>query len=232
LIITKQNNMKAKSKLRLINGYSESAWKSLAIKSVRIGWRQGLEESAKNLSKSGLASILVGSLFEDVFPHSFKDLNECYIDILNQDWQSLCERNTLHGRGYAQPFFDYAEEACSTGKLQGDSITREIRQKTQISWINPRVYNCLWTWYVIKPEPKEFVRTILDHEWQGMPKNVLDGHTYEGKRMGLDCTLLSGHYENHLAIGNRVMLEGWEPIRQEFINDEIVGPTIEQTALF
>ena len=217
---------------KFTNGFSESAWKSLAIKSLRIGWVEGLEESAKNLSKSGLTSLLTGSLFEDVFPFGYKHLNECYIDIKNQDFESLCSVNTLHGRGYAQQFYDYAEQACSTGKLEGDKITQRIKQHTDITWINPRVYNCLWTWYVIQPTQDNITRNVLNHKWRGMPKNILDGHTYEGKILKQDCELLSGHYENHLAIGEQVMNEGWELLRLDFINDDIIKPFINQPSLF
>jgi len=72
-----------------------------------------------------------------------------------------------------------------------------------------------------------------------MPKNILDAHTYEGKRTGAGMTLLSGSYENHLAIGNRVWnyrltnpLDQWASLRNDFINDEIAQPMIAQPTLF
>jgi hypothetical protein len=237
---TNKSNIMEKKQVKLINGFTASAWKSLAIKSLRIGWVNGIEECSKNLSKSELRTTLLGSVFEDVFPISYKDLDETYREIMNGDWMALCSRNTLHGRGYAQAFFDDAEYACSEGKKLGDQITREIRSRTSITWINPRVYNCLYSWYAIKPQANgRFYREPLFHEWVGMPKNILDAHTYEGKKINAGMTLLSGSYENHLAIGNRVMQDGltnpldqWYSLRNEFINDVIAQPLIENPTLF
>jgi hypothetical protein len=222
---------KKKFEVKYINGFTQSAWKSLTIKSLRIGWVNGIEEASKNLTKSELTGLLVGSLFEDVFPIRYKDLDETYLEIRNGEWEKLCSRNTLHGRGYAQQFFDMAEEACQKElNLQfNEGIVRAIRSNTSLSWINPRVYNCLYTWYKINPEPRNYEREPLISEWKGMPKNILDGHTFEGKRMKSEITLLSGHYENHLEIGNRVMVEGWNPLRQEFLKDDVIVKEIPKS---
>jgi hypothetical protein len=40
---------------------------------------------------------------------------------------------------------------------------------------------------------------------------------------------LSGHYENHLEIGNRVMVEGWNPLRQEFLKDDVIVKEIPKS---
>jgi hypothetical protein len=223
-----------KPQLKFINGFSQSAWKSLAIKSLRIGWVNGIMESAKNLSKSELETLLISGLFEDVFPSSYKDLDSAFEEIKNKDWYALCSRNTLHGRGYAQEFVDMERDACSFGYKQGDMILNEIRSRTKMTWINPRVYNCLYTWYTIKPRATEenYFREVLVHEWEGMPQNILDGHTYEGKCKKLDMCLLSGHYENHQVIGERVMAEGWEGIREEFMRDKVIVGKIDNPTLF
>ena len=220
-------------KISYINGFTKSAWKSLAIKSIRIGWVQGLEEAAKNLSKSDMKSLLIGGLFEDVFPTSYQDLEDCNSEIENQEYLKLCQRNTLHGRGYAQQFFDLAEESTTfKGKMQGGDVAKQIIAKTSISWINPRVNNCIYTWYKIRPTNANYHREALNHKWNGMPKNILDGHTFEGKWLKQEVELLSGHYPNHLHIGKRVMKEGWEPIRYEFINSEIKDGKHDPLTLF
>jgi hypothetical protein len=221
-----------KREIKFIEGFSQSAWKSLAIKSIRIGWVDGLQKCSSVLSKSEMTTLMVGSLFEDIFPIRYKDLDEAYTEIKNQDWESLCTRNTLHGRGYGQAFFDMADEACSSDREYNEGIVRAIRSNTQLTWINPRVYNCLYTWYKINPNGENYYRLPLYHKWNGMPKIALDGHTYEGKRSGQDCLLLSGHYENHLVIANRVMNEGWEILRNEFINSEIATPKNLNPTLF
>jgi len=221
--------------VELINGFTKSAWKSLVIKSMRIGWVEGLQEATKNLPKSEIATVCVGTLFEDTFPVRYKDLNECYHEIKNGEWEKLCSRNTHHGRGYTEAFFNMAEEACQTDKnmAYNRGIMAAIQQNTDIKWINERVYNCLYTWYKINPQKdSNYLRNPLHHKWSGMPLNILDGHTYEGKRKGKDCLLLSGHYENHRHIGKRVMTEGWEPIRNEFINDKTIIAPNTQLNLF
>lgn len=221
-----------KKEVKLIEGFSQSAWKSLAIKSIRIGWVEGLQKCSTVLSKSELTTLLVGSLFEDVFPVKYKDLEECYQEIKNQDWEALCSRNTLHGRGYGPLFCQMEEEACSSDIKFNEGIVHAIRSNTSLTWINPRVYNCLYTWYKINPTGDNYYRIPFHSEWKGMPKNVLDSHTYEGRRMGQKVMLLSGHYENHLKIAERVMIEGWDRLRQEFINDEIATPKEQQPKLF
>lgn len=223
--------MKKKQKsIEYINGFTKSAWKSLVIKSLRIGWVNGLEEASKNLSKSEINNLLLGSLFEDVFPSGMLELNNCYINILTKNYSKLCSINTLHGRGYAIKFFEMADEAIAASKGEAYGIAKIITSKTSINWINPRVYNCVYTWYKIDPSKDNYTRDPLYSNWVGMPINILDEHTYEGKKAGRKITLLSGHYENHLKIGERVMKEGWEHIRTEFINSEIIeGNNIQKT---
>lgn len=223
---------KKQNKVQYINGYTKSAWKSLVIKSLRIGWVNGLEEAAKNLTKSDMNNLLLGSLFEDVFPASIEELNKCWILIQTKQYDKLCSINTLHGRGYAQKFFDMADEAVKAAKYEGGQIAKSIVQQTSINWINPRVNNCLYTWYKIEPKKKNYKREPLIAEWKGMPVNILDEHTYEGKKVGRKITLLSGHYENHLAIGNRVMKEGWGLIRKEFLADDIAPKFQEQKSIW
>jgi hypothetical protein len=52
----------------VVDDWTKSAWKSLAIKSLRIGWPEGLRQGERRLSPSVLRSTLIVSLFENVFP--------------------------------------------------------------------------------------------------------------------------------------------------------------------
>lgn len=221
----------AKKTVNYIDGFTESVWKSLVIKSIRIGWVAGLKEAHNHLSNSKIESLLVAGLFEDVWPYDMKDLDDCYDAIRQQDYEWLCSRNTLHGRGYGQAFFDDRHIACEVGPKAGYGIAAKIKNETKISWLNPRIFNCLYTWYNTPKKDDDVFRPVCEHPWIGMPKGILDEHTYEGKMRGVKITLLSGHYENHLAIANRVMLEGWKPIQEEFANDTIVTGFSEQTKL-
>jgi hypothetical protein len=47
-----------------------------------------------------------------------------------------------------------------------------------------------------------------------MPAVMLDGHTYEGKKLFTPVTLLSGHYHNHRALGQMVARGGWAEVRR------------------
>ena len=44
-------------------GFSKSAWKSLAVKSQRIGWVTGIERAASVLGKSEVKPVLICGLF-------------------------------------------------------------------------------------------------------------------------------------------------------------------------
>jgi hypothetical protein len=213
---------KAYKPVKYIDGVSEGGWKSLVVKSLRIGWPQGLEEASKRLQKSDIKNLLIAGLFEDVFPASMEELDECVNEINRFDFHALCSRETHHGRNHSEAFCDLENEACTTGKLKGPSIVAEIARNTQLKFITPRVYNCLYTWWKINPTDGGVMRPVLDHPFTGIPKNILDGHTKEGREARTYVLLLSGHYANHRLIGQRVMKEGgWSKIREEFINDPI-----------
>lgn len=217
--------MKApKKELVFIDGFTESAWKSLVVKSLRIGWVEGLIAAAERLPKSTMTGLLTSGLFEDVFPAGWGELNDAYTEILHHDYMNLCSRETHHGRAYTNQFCDMADEACGVGVTWGEKIVVGVKENTDLRWINPRVYNCLYTWWKIDPQDKGVLRQPLIHKFEGIPANVLDSHTYEGKKAGRKICLLSGHYENHRAIGERVMREGWGGLRKEFIKDRVYIP--------
>lgn len=209
-------------KIRYIEGFSESAWKSLVVKSLRIGWVEGLQKASEVLCKSTVNQLLVGGLFEDLFPGSMKELNQEINEILSRDYESLCSHETHHGRGYTDRFCDMEQEAVENGPQEGNRIFwGRIKPYSNIKWLNPRIYNCLYTWAKINPQDEGAKREPLHVLFPGMPDCILDGHTVEGNRTKHKVTLLSGHYHNHRIIGERVMSEGWEGIRKEFLNGRI-----------
>ncbi|OFW47586.1 MAG: hypothetical protein A2163_00770 [Actinobacteria bacterium RBG_13_35_12] len=206
-------------KNKVKNGYSESVWKSLAVKSLRIGWIEGLMEATRSLCPSIIKTLLIGGLFEDVFPIGITDLNDCLNEIDHLDFKKLCARDTHHGRGYTDQFCDLEQEACTTGKKEGVEIVKELSSKTPIKWMNPRIFNCLYTWYKINPDDPGMKREPLKNPFVSMPNCMIDSHTFEGKAKGVNTPLLlSGHYANHRLIGQRVMKEGWDNLREEMFN--------------
>ncbi len=56
------------TRLKVIDGVSESLWKSVAIKSLRMGWPAGIEAAHARLSGTVFADMIVGTVYEDVFP--------------------------------------------------------------------------------------------------------------------------------------------------------------------
>lgn len=218
---------------KYIEGWSESVWKSLVVKALRIGWVEGLQKAHQVMGKSAMRQLLVAGLFEDVYPAGFAELDECIAEIEAADYEALCQRQTHHSRGLTPEFFRLAEEACTIGKTYGDAITKELKENTNVGWINPRIYNCLYTWRKMNPKDTNKKRKAFHMKWSGMPECVLDAHTFEGKKKGNDVTLLSGHYENHDVIGKRVMKEGWSGLRLRFSRDPIlVGAAPVQISMF
>jgi hypothetical protein len=210
-------------KIRYIEGFSESAWKSLVVKSLRIGWVEGLQKASEVLCKSTVNQLLIGGLFEDLFPGSMKELNQEVDEILRKDYESLCSHETHHGRGYTDQFCDMEEEAVENGPKEGNKIFfGKVRTYSKITWLNPRVYNCLYTWDKINPQDEGVKREPLHLSFAGMPDCILDGHTVEGNWMKQKVTFLSGHYFNHREIGKRVMREGWEGLRKMLMNEKII----------
>lgn len=223
---------RVKKPTKYIEGYSESAWKSLAIKSLRVGWATGLTEASQRLSKSTMRTMLIGGLFEDVFPADWKELNECLREIDAQDYVSLCQRETHHGRGLSEKFCNMADEACAIADSEFYKMMNEVRVNSNLTWCSPRIKNCLYTWKKINPKPSKF-RYECNKKWEGMPLSILDSHTFEGKKLGIKMSVLSGHYENHRILGQRVMAEGWDKIRREALTETfpaseivIVEPTL------
>lgn len=218
-----------KKKVRFIDGLSESAWKSLAIKSLRIGWIEGLEAASSKLSPSTMKTMLIGSIFEDICP-ILEDLEDVHQMIINKDYHNLCSYDTHHGQGLSDKFCDLEDEAVRLGKIQmGYLMGAIIKKHSTITWINDRIANCVYTWANINPRKKH--RAPLSMEFNGIPECIFDSHTFEGKMLGNNIMILSGHYENHRIIGKRVMEHGWSEIRNEFKNNKVMKLT-KQATLF
>jgi hypothetical protein len=224
--------MKEKKEQRIICGFSESAWKSLVVKSLRIGWIDGLKKASEMLSKSTMEQLLIAGIFEDLFPGSWGELNKELEEIKNQNWTGLCSHETHHGRGYTDMFCDMEKEACSNARKEGYNIMEQIVQpNSQLKWLNPRVFNCLYTWNKINPKDEGVKRLPFNSPFIGMPQCILDGHTKEGKEKGLTIGLLSGHYDNHRKIGENIAKIGhWGVIRKQFLNQKII-PVLSEKQL-
>lgn len=211
-----------------IAGWSKSLWKSLAVKSLRMGWPAGLREALRRLNRSTMKSLLTCGVYEDVFPA--RSQIEAVLDAVDgHDYESLSRWETHHGRGYSEAFCDLEEQAVAAAREKGGEIFPHAR-KLGI-WIPPRALNCFWTWLELEPE-REGTRDIDPRPFDGIPRAMADGHTYEGKHLGVDVTVLSGHYRQHRRLGRRVREDGgWESVREEVHADLLPPPPAGQQEL-
>jgi hypothetical protein len=202
------------------DGFSESAWKSLAVKSLRIGWPEGLNQAVLRLGVATVNPLLLCGIFEDIFPAK-ADLGMTFDEVSSLDLEALCARETHHGRGYTEAFCNLERQAIEAARTKPEELYA-AGQRLGLS-LPRRSLNCFYTWMSLQPNDTGVQRRLDDAPWRGMPKVVLDGHTLEGKHLGQRVALLSGHYEQHRVIGQRVMKEGWGPIRAE-THEDIVQP--------
>lgn len=198
--------------LTLIDGYSESIWKSLVVKSLRIGWPTGLDEAAKRLPPATVDALLVCGIFEDIFP-SQTELSDCLSEIQSRNYQALCGRETHHGRRLTEAFCALEKEACDAALTEREPLLEQAHALGV--QLPPRALNCFCTWLKLSPQELDVKRTLDDAQWTGVPMAIVDGHTYEGKVRGTLETSLSGTYYNHAVLGQRVVREGWSGIRKE-----------------
>jgi len=203
----------------LVNGCSESLWKSLLVRSLRVAWPHGIEEAAKRLATSTVESLLICGLFEDLFPPQ-SELEDCLTEIKLRNYAALCTRETHHGRGLTEAFCSLENEAVAAATKIRSQLLAE-GEKLNIA-LPPRSLNCFYTWLKLEPQDVNRTRTLDEHVWVGVPTAIADGHTYEGKKLGMLETLLSGSYSNHAVFGHRVMMEGWAAIRSEFHGETLV----------
>ena len=210
---------------RVVDGFSEGAWKSLAVKSLRIGWPEGLRQAELRLGRSTLDAQLLCGMFEDVFP-AVDELDEVRREIKDREYELLCARETHHGRGLSGAFCDLAEEAVAAAKVPGPlwAKARELNL-----WLPARALNTFYTWLTLRPTDAGVKRPTDTTAWQGMPTVSLDAHTPEGRQRRSGYGALSGDYDTHRLLGRTVTAEGWDRLRREAHQD--VEPTVEQLKL-
>lgn len=206
-------NVRQKRVTKFLDGYSESLWKSLVVKSLRLGWPDGLRRAAGVLSDRTMKGLLICSVFEDIFPAK-SELADVLGEIDRLDYEALCVRETHHGRGYTKDFCRLAEEGMDAAKTQ-ESELRALGRTLGLSYLPPRSLNCFFEWVKLGPVDAGKRREIDPRDWSGMPLAMVDAHTYEGRQMGQAITVLSGHFENHETLARRVGIEGWSKVRKE-----------------
>ena len=197
--------------ITLKDGFSESAWRSLAVKSIRLGWPAGLIEAEKRLGKSYMKQALLCGAFEDIFP-AITELAAVREEIQALNYPALCARETHHARGHTARFCELKDEACGLAKNRPEAIMLRARQSYSLA-LSPRACNVFWTWHLMQPSDAGKTRDLDDTPWTGMPEAMLDSHTYEGKVARVDATVLSGHYAQHARLSKLVTDGGWQSVR-------------------
>lgn len=206
-------------------GWSQAAWKSLAVKSNRMGWPAGLAKAASVLGRSEIRVVLLCNLFEDVFP-SRAELPAVLEEIRTHDYAALCARATHHSRaGLTEAFAALKEPACAAAKDREAQRALWAAGKELKVWLPLRSLNCFWTWQRLAPDlpASSGIRDLDPAPYLGMPAAMIDGHTFEGKRRAIAGTVLSGSYSQHVEIARRVAKAGWKPIRAE-VHAELTAP--------
>ena len=200
-----------KKKIEIIDGFSKSAWKSLAVKALRIGWVAGLERAEAAIGKSDMRSVLTCGVFEDIFP-AVNEIQATMSEVMQRNYSALCARQTHHGRpGITERFCQLEPRAVHAAEHQYKRLWAFAKERN--IWIPIRALNCWWTWLHIAPTDSGVRRSIDNSPWLGMPIEMIDSHTREGKARGVNTTLLSGHYHKHLELSQIVQAHGWEYVR-------------------
>jgi hypothetical protein len=139
------------------------------------------------------------------------------------DYEALCGRETLHGRGLAGPYCDQPVLADS----EYDRLSVEAKRPGV--WLPKRAASNFAAWLKLMPTDAGVRREIDTAPWIGMPVAMLDDHTAEGWRRAFTC--ISGDVATHRRIGERVMTEGWALLRAEVHGVTEPEPPLEQLQL-
>ncbi len=200
------------------NGWTDSLYKSLAVKSLRIGWPEGLRIAEERLGKSSVSGLLLCGIWEDVFPAE-SEVAEVNRAARRCDYEALCSYETHHGRGLTDAFCDLEVAAVAAAKNR-EPLWKEGRELGV--WLPNRALNCFYTWLMIRPTDAGVRRELDSHRYSRMPAAVADSHTKEGKALGVKMTVVSGHYEQHRKLGKLVQSGGWEPVRRRVHRKSLV----------
>ena len=193
-------------------------YKSLAVKSLRIGWKDGLFESLRCLGARTWKGVMYVGIFEDTFP-SVDDVYEVLKRIDKEDIEYLCAYETHHRRGHTDMFYRLKDIATKKEYKDVGQAIKWLKQLNKNFYLPPRGINVLWTWYKIKPNDSgAWKREPLSYPFKGLPEEMHDIHCGGG------MTRLAGIYDNHL-MWSKMTDEEWEEFRKECVTGAIAIPS-------
>ena len=187
-----------------ISWLKKSVWKSVLVKSIRIGWVAGCEKAAGELSRSDVVSIAHGQIFEDLFPLR-EDLVGLVEAVADADWLTICRYGTHHGQlGLTGIIMDGVDiEKPDLPKCYKEAADMGVR-------VSPRVVGCFWRW--LNESAGRQPRAGDLTPWTGsIPAAMLDRHV--GKWRG--DTILTGTTDGHRKLAKIVQREGWGYVRKK-----------------
>jgi len=208
---------------KYVDGLSFYAWVSLVVKSVRLGWPEGIRQAEARIGNYLTKRTAEVQIMEDISPTEDL-LPEIQRLVWTANWDELCTYDTHHGRGstrliettFQQKYESYCEDERNRPELEALADIYRFKKP------QARIYGDLITWHNLKNElPEMKMRSIDTHPWRGVPIDVLDRHTSEGKRAKRLDTILSGSVEGHLMLADAVQKHGWEVVRDHIHAKEV-----------
>jgi len=195
-----QKSIWAAGELAEVGIYSTSAYCSLLVKAIRIGWPAGCEEAARRLPKRVWLSTARAQIWEDIWP-AREELSDLEAAIAAGDWAAVCSYDTHHTLpGVTEAFMRRLEDP-------------DVKRKWPRGLIPPpppRARYCAVVWQeMVDTIPAGRRRPVCIEPYREMPPAVLDMHTKEGR--GKE-TILSGTLAQHCRIAEYVQRHGWEAL--------------------
>jgi len=172
---------------------------SLAVKSVRIGWPNGISAAAKCGGKAIIRQIQA-QVWEDLCCQP----QRAFDAIERRDWSELCRIPTHHcvAGQTAKVMERFEAESRSFGELYAIAKERELP-------LIPRAAGCFGAWLEL-PIWYAPDREIDETPYRGIPEAMLDFHVHPKYR----ATFLSGTANGHRRLADMVQEFGWGEIRR------------------
>lgn len=212
---------KEKRPIKYIEGYSESLWKSLVVKSIRMGWINGLVEAEKRLPKSTIQRFLISGIFEDLWPHP----SEIWaaIDMANRgDYAGLLSIDPHHGKGLSETYCNYHPTSDEYWYNNREFIFEKLKENLPGLYVPTNSLGNALNWMVHKHLIPQKSRTLDETPFRGIPPAFADQHTPEGWERKTPFTLLCGHPKSHRMLGSQVQKIGWDGIRRQVHSEGIL----------
>lgn len=200
--------------MKWIDGFSESMWKSLLVKSERMGWLEGVLEAEKRLPKSKVQQLLISGVFEDIWPHQ-DEIYLCIDWIKEQNYEPLLAIQTHHGKGLTPSYHSYHDTTDDWWYHKMPQLIKLIQDNLPGIYVGKMALGNAMSWIYHKGLIKKVARTVDKTPFTGIKPAFADQHTYEGKKIGTLETILCGHPDVTLGMTYPVVRSGgWEEVRR------------------